>query len=163
MPAKKSSVKASPRPSLKILAIHGPNLNLLGAREVNVYGQVTMKQINQDLAKLAKELGVHVTFVQSNHEGKIVDLIGGARKKYQGILINPAAYTHTSVAIRDALLAASLPAVEVHLSNIYKREEFRQHSLTAPACIGQVAGFGKQSYILGLKALVSSLRIEKSK
>lgn len=140
-----------------ILVIHGPNLNLLGAREVSVYGQVTMKQINTELTKVAAQLKVKVTFAQSNHEGKIVDLIGQAREKYNGILINPAAYTHTSVAIRDALLAAALPAVEVHLSNIYKREEFRQHSLTAAACIGQVAGFGKESYVLGLKGLVSSL------
>ena len=152
-----------PKKPLHILVIHGPNLNLLGAREVSIYGHVTMKGINQDLSKEAGRLGVKLSFVQSNHEGKIVDLIGGARKKYQGILINPAAYTHTSVAMRDALLAAALPAVEVHLSNIYKREEFRQHSLTAPACIGQVAGFGKESYLLGLKGLVSSLKQENAK
>lgn len=143
---------------LHILVIHGPNLNLLGDREVRVYGRVTMTQINADLSKEAAKLGVRIRFTQSNHEGKIVDLIGGARKEYHGILINPAAYTHTSVAIRDAILAASLPAVEVHLSNIYKREEFRQHSLTAPACIGQVAGFGMESYLLGLKGLVNSIR-----
>jgi 3-dehydroquinate dehydratase II len=156
MPAKKtSSAKSS---SVHILVIHGPNLNLLGAREVSIYGHVTMKNINEELSAESKKLGVKVTFAQSNHEGKIVDLVGQARNKYQGILINPAAYTHTSVAIRDALLAASLPAVEVHLSNIYKREEFRQHSLTAAACLGQVAGFGNESYILGLRALVSSLK-----
>ena len=155
MPPKKSS--------FHILAIHGPNLNLLGAREVSVYGHVSMKQINADLNKEAGKLGVKVSFVQSNHEGKIVDLLGQARGKYHGILINPAAYTHTSVAIRDALLAASLPAVEVHLCNSYKREEFRQHSLTTPACIGQVAGFGKESYLLGLKGLVSSLKQENLK
>ena len=149
--------------SLNILVIHGPNLNLLGTREVGVYGNVTMKQINQELSKEAAKLGVRVRFAQSNHEGKIVDLIGSARAKYQGILINPAAYTHTSVAIRDALLAAALPSVEIHLSNIYKREEFRQHSLTAPACIGQVAGFGKESYLLGFKGLVSSLKQSKPK
>jgi 3-dehydroquinate dehydratase-2 len=159
MPAKKSrKVRPTKAEVLNILVIHGPNLNLLGSREVSVYGRVTMKQINQDLSREAAQLGIRIHSVQSNHEGKIVDLIGQARAKYQGILINPAAYTHTSVAIRDALLAASLPAVEVHLSNIYKREEFRQHSLTAPACIGQVAGFGKESYLLGLRGLVSSLK-----
>jgi 3-dehydroquinate dehydratase II len=158
MPKKSQTSKKS---SLQILVIHGPNLNLLGAREVSIYGKVTMKLINQELAEEAAKLGAKLTFAQSNHEGKIVDLIGSARSKFQGILINPAAYTHTSVAIRDALLAAALPAVEVHLSNIYKREEFRQHSLTAPACIGQVAGFGKESYLLGLKGLISSLKHSK--
>lgn len=159
MPKPKAKSKSS---SLNILVIHGPNLNLLGAREVGIYGRITMKEINAELSKDAAKLGVKVSFVQSNHEGKIVDQIGSARTKFQGILINPAAYTHTSVAIRDALLASALPAVEVHLSNIYKREEFRQHSLTAPACIGQVAGFGKESYLLGLIALVSSLRQSKT-
>ena len=125
---------------------------------MNVYGCVSMSQINQELLAEAKRLKISLKIAQSNHEGKIVDLIGKAPKVYDGILINPAAYTHTSVAIRDALLAATLPAVEVHLSNIYKREEFRQHSLTAPACMGQIAGFGKDSYILGLKALISSLK-----
>lgn len=143
---------------LQILVIHGPNLNLLGVREVSIYGPYTMKQINGELSREAAKLRVRVHFFQSNHEGKIVDLIGGARKKYHGILINPAAYTHTSVAIRDAILAASLPTVEVHLSNISKREEFRQNSLTAPACIGQVAGFGMESYLLGLTGLVNAIR-----
>lgn len=147
----------------KILVIHGPNLNLLGARETSIYGQVTLKGINAELTAEAKKLGVQLTFAQSNHEGKIVDLIQDARGRYAGILINPAAYTHTSVAIRDALLAASLPTVEVHLSNIYKREEFRRHSLTAPACVGQVAGFGKESYILGLKGLFASLGKTKAR
>jgi len=141
----------------KVLVIHGPNLNLLGQREVDVYGSVTIKEINEALQKEAKTHKVTLKIVQSNHEGKIVDLIGQARKSFDGILINPAAYTHTSVAIRDALLAAELPAAEVHLSNIYKREEFRQHSLTAPACVGQVAGFGKTSYILGLRGLLQHL------
>ena len=151
------SLKRKPRP-IKILVIHGPNLNLLGSREVSVYGRVSMNQINKELSSEAKRLGVFLKLEQSNHEGEIVDLIGKAPKIYDGVLINPAAYTHTSVAIRDALLAAALPAVEVHLSNIYKREEFRQHSLTAPACIGQITGFGKESYILGLKAIVYSLK-----
>ena len=142
----------------KILVIHGPNLNLLGQREVSVYGSVSFKDINLALQKEAKTLKLELKSVQSNHEGKIVDLIGQARKKYNGILINPAAYTHTSIAIRDALLAADLPAVEVHLSNIYKREEFRQHSLTAPACAAMLAGFGKDSYLLGLRGLASLLK-----
>lgn len=149
--------KPSPRGKKKILVIHGPNLNLLGSRETAIYGQTTIAGINAALKKEAASLGIMITIVQSNHEGKIVDLIGKARKTYQGILINPAAYTHTSVAVRDALLASALPAVEVHLSNIYKREEFRQHSLTAPACVGQITGFGMQSYLLGLSALLLSL------
>jgi 3-dehydroquinate dehydratase-2 len=143
----------------KILVVHGPNLNLLGKREVSVYGRVTIKSINKALQEEARFLKVTLGIMQSNHEGDIVDLIGkAATQGYQGILINPAAYTHTSVAIRDALLASELPAVEVHLSNIYKREEFRHQSMTVAACIGQIAGFGKDSYILGLKALVSSLK-----
>lgn len=142
----------------KILVIHGPNLNLLGQRETDIYGKVTIREIDQALQGEARSLKVSLKIVQSNHEGKIVDLIGKARKSFDGILINPAAYTHTSVAIRDALLAAALPAVEVHLSNISKREEFRQHSMTAPACVGQVAGFGKESYLLGLRGLTRFLQ-----
>lgn len=147
----------------KILVIHGPNLALLGKREVKIYGTVTIKEINDSLKKEARQLGVALTIIQSNHEGKIIDAVGRAPGRYQGILINPAAYTHTSVAIRDALLSADLPAVEVHLSNIYKREEFRQKSLTAPACVGQTAGFGKQSYVLGLLGLVNVIRSAKRK
>ncbi|OGX11663.1 MAG: type II 3-dehydroquinate dehydratase [Omnitrophica bacterium RIFOXYB12_FULL_50_7] len=139
----------------KILVIHGPNLQLLGEREVSVYGKVTLKQINEALVNEAAVLGVEVEILQSNHEGEIVDRIGAARLKFSGILINPAAYTHTSVAIRDALAACGLLAVEVHLSHIYKREDFRQHSMTAPACVAQVTGFGKNSYLLGLRGLVA--------
>ncbi len=153
--AKAKTAKKNPK---SILVIHGPNLNLLGTRETGIYGKTTIQEINKELTAEAAKAGVRLKAVQSNHEGEIVDVIGAARKLYQGILINPAAYTHTSVAIRDALLAAGLPAVEVHLSNIYKREEFRQHSLTAPACVGQVAGFGKESYLLGLRGLIRSLR-----
>lgn len=142
----------------RILVIHGPNLNLLGEREVEVYGRVTMKEINRLIREACKALRFQARIVQSNHEGQIVDAIQGARKKYTGILINPAAYTHTSVAIRDALLACGLPAVEVHLSNIHKREEFRQRSLTAAACVGQISGFGTESYLLGLKALAGQLK-----
>ncbi len=145
-----------------ILVIHGPNLQLLGEREVSVYGRVTLDQINADLIKLAETLSVKLEIHQCNHEGDIVDLIGHSRKSFQGILINPAAYTHTSVAIRDALAACALPAVEVHLSHVMNREEFRKVSLTAPVCVGQVMGFGKTSYLLGLKGLISVLE-SKSK
>jgi 3-dehydroquinate dehydratase-2 len=147
---------------LRIQVLHGPNLNLLGTREQSIYGTQSLDALDSAITKLAKELAVKVDLRQSNSEGELVTWIQKARSKYDGIIINPAAYTHTSVAIRDALLACGLPAVEVHLSNIYKREEFRQHSLTAPACIGQVAGFGKESYILGLKGLIRSLLAEKS-
>ncbi|MFA7255785.1 MAG: type II 3-dehydroquinate dehydratase [Candidatus Omnitrophota bacterium] len=139
----------------KILVVHGPNLQLLGEREVSVYGKVTLKQINEALKKEAQALGVTLEILQSNHEGEMVDRIGSAGREFSGVLINPAAYTHTSVAIRDALAACGLPAVEVHLSHIYKREDFRQHSMTAPACVAQVTGFGKNSYLLGLRGLVA--------
>ncbi len=147
----------------KILVIHGPNLQLLGEREVSIYGKVTLKQINEALLKEAKVLGVQLEIEQSNHEGAIVDRIGNARKDFSGILINPAAYTHTSVAIRDALAASGLPAVEVHLSHIYKREDFRKQSLTAPACMAQVTGFGCESYLLGLRGLVGICTQKKKK
>lgn len=140
-----------------ILVIHGPNLQLLGEREVSVYGRVTLDQINAELSQLSATLSLKLDIHQCNHEGDIVDLIGNARQKYAGILINPAAYTHTSVAIRDALSACALPAVEVHLSHVMNREDFRKVSLTAPACVGQVMGFGKHSYLLGLQGLVSVL------
>jgi len=141
----------------KVLVIHGPNLNLLGKREPKIYGKVSLSRINQLIQDEAQKIGVQIETVQSNHEGELVDLIGNARKDYDGILINPAAYTHTSVALRDALSACGLPAVEVHLSNIYGREEFRRNSLTAPVCIGQVSGFGEESYLLGLEGLVKAL------
>lgn len=136
----------------RVLVIHGPNLNLLGQREPEVYGALTLAQINSELAKLAQELRVEVEFFQSNHEGSIVEAIHGAFGRIDAIVINPAAYTHTSVAIRDALLAVSLPTVEVHLSNIHKREEFRHRSLVADVAVGQVTGFGLDSYLLGLRA-----------
>jgi 3-dehydroquinate dehydratase-2 len=149
---------------IKLLVIHGPNLNLLGRREAAIYGKTTMKDIDAALKAEAERLDVSVDLFQSNHEGDIVDRIGTASVEgYRGILINPAAYTHTSVAIRDALLACSVPAVEVHLSNIYKREEFRHLSLTAPACVGQISGFGKASYILGLHALMTAIDGRKRK
>ena len=142
----------------KILVIHGPNLNLLGKREVNVYGRVTIDEINSDLKKIAKIKKISLDVVQSDHEGEIVELIGKAKARYDGILINPAAYTHTSVAIRDAVSAVDIPTVEVHLSNIYAREEFRHTSLIAPVAKGQVSGFGKMSYLLGLEALANMIK-----
>ncbi|MFC1590787.1 type II 3-dehydroquinate dehydratase [Candidatus Omnitrophota bacterium] len=136
----------------KILVIHGPNLNLLGTREVDVYGKVTIGQINTKLRKKANAKGVNIKIAQSNHEGEIVDLIGKAGAKYDCIILNPAAYTHTSVAIRDAVNAVKAPVIEVHLSNIYAREEFRRISLIAPAAKGQISGFGAMSYLLALDA-----------
>jgi 3-dehydroquinate dehydratase-2 len=139
----------------KILVIHGPNLNLLGTREPAVYGRVTLAKINQMLKTQAKKDKAVLVIRQSNHEGRIVDLIGNARKnKFQGILINPAAYTHTSVAVRDAIAACGLIVVEVHLSNIYSREEFRHKSLISPVAKGTIMGFGAKSYSLGLAALL---------
>ncbi len=139
---------------MKILVINGPNLNLLGTRESDIYGTMTLEDINANLEELAKELGVELMISQSNHEGKIVDLIHNA-KDCAALVINPAAYTHTSVAIRDAIAAVDIPAVEIHLSNIYKREEFRHKSLISPVAYGQVSGFGPDSYLLGLRAAVS--------
>ena len=143
----------------KILVLHGPNLNLLGTREPGVYGHTTLAGINQALTELAGELSVELRTLQSNSEGALVDAIQGALEDCQGILINPAAYTHTSVAIRDAIAATALPAVEVHLSNVHAREPFRSHSYIAPVAVGQISGFGPDSYLLGLRALVK--RLEK--
>ena len=137
----------------RILVIHGPNLNLLGQRETSIYGQVTLAEIDAKIQALAKELEVAVEFLQSNHEGEIVSAIHGAMGKAQGLLINPGAYTHTSVAIRDAVAGCGVPCVEVHLSNIHAREEFRHHSFIAPVAKGQITGFGPASYLLGLRAL----------
>ena len=145
-----------------ILVIHGPNLQLLGTRQPAIYGRTTLKAINQRLQAEAKRLKVSLTVLQSNHEGAIVEAIGQAPGRYAGILINPAAYTHTSVAIRDAVEAAALPVVEVHLSNIYAREAFRQASLIAPVAVGQISGFGVASYRLGLHALAEMLRRPRS-
>jgi 3-dehydroquinate dehydratase-2 len=143
----------------KILVIHGPNLNLLGQREKDVYGQTTLKEINQQLQDFAKGHDVALDIVQSNHEGDLVDRIGSAKNDgFIAILINPAAYTHTSVAIRDALLAVNLPTVEVHLSNIYAREDFRHKSLVAPVVCGQISGFGIKSYLFGLQALIGIIK-----
>ncbi len=138
---------------MKILVLHGPNLNLLGTREPEVYGRLTLDDINLNLKGLAGELGVELTIFQSNSEGALVDNIQSAVGSCDGILINPAAYTHTSVAIRDAIAATALPTVEVHLSNIHSREEFRAKSFVAPIALGQISGFGADSYLLGLRAL----------
>ena len=145
---------------MKILIINGPNLNLLGTRESDIYGTMTLEDINASLQKLAKELNVDLAISQSNHEGEIVDLIHDA-KDYAALVINPAAYTHTSVAIRDAIAAVEIPTVEIHLSNIYKREEFRHKSLISPVANGQVSGFGPDSYNLGLRAAVSIANAKK--
>ena len=143
---------------LKILVLHGPNLNLLGKREPNIYGQQTLHHVESLLEAEAVGLGVEISSQQSNHEGVLIDQIQGAFDVFDGLLINPAAYTHTSVAIRDAIAAVAIPTVEVHLSNIHRRETFRHHSYIAPVAIGQISGFGVESYRWGLQALVTHLR-----
>lgn len=142
----------------KILVIHGPNLDLLGARQSEIYGTFTIDEINSRLKESAQSENIEIEFLQSNHEGEIVDAIGKAKDKFDALLINPAAYTHTSVAIRDAIAAVKLPCVEVHLSNIYAREEFRHTSLIAPVAAGQVCGFGIDSYLLGLQAAIRLIK-----
>lgn len=141
----------------KVLVLNGPNLNLLGKRQPDIYGRLTFEQINKKIQALAKELGVEVEIRQSNSEGELVNWIHEAAIRFGAIVINPAAYTHSSVALRDAITATGLPTVEVHLSNIYAREEFRKHSYIAGASVGQIAGFGVHSYLLGLRAAVEYL------
>ncbi|MEC4804713.1 MAG: type II 3-dehydroquinate dehydratase [Jaaginema sp. PMC 1079.18] len=143
---------------LSILVLHGPNLNLLGRREPGIYGSTTLAEIDRLLRQEASKLDIKLECVQSNHEGELVDAIQSAWERDRGILINAGAYTHTSVAIRDALAAVPIPTVEVHLSNIYRREAFRHHSYIAPVAIGQISGFGSESYLLGLQALVHYIR-----
>lgn len=143
---------------ISILVLHGPNLNLLGLREPEIYGSVTLSQIDTALKSQAQQLQVSLTCLQSNHEGTLVDAIHNARDRHQGIMLNAGAYTHTSIAIRDALSGVQIPTVEVHLSNIYTREEFRHHSYIAPIAVGQISGFGANSYYLGLQALVDYLQ-----
>jgi 3-dehydroquinate dehydratase-2 len=144
---------------VKVLVLNGPNLNLLGSREPDIYGNNTLVQINSGLDGLAKELGVELEFFQSNHEGELIDKIHQTATTVQGIIINPGAFTHYSLAIRDAISAVGIPCVEVHLSNIQAREKFRKQSVIAPVCLGQVSGFGEISYLLGLRAIVSKLSL----
>ena len=141
----------------RILLLNGPNLNLLGKRQPEIYGRLTLGEINQQVQTLAKELNVEVDSRQSNHEGELVTWIQEAPSDFNAIVINPAAYTHTSLAIKDAIIAAGLPTIEIHISNIYKREDFRHHSHIAEAAVGQIAGFGVQSYLLGLRAALAQI------
>lgn len=142
----------------KVLVIHGPNLNMLGKRETGVYGTATLDEINDAVRVAAKELGADVTFFQSNSEGMLIDKIQEASGRYDAIIINPGGYTHTSVSLRDAIAAVALPTIEVHMSNIYSREEFRHHSYISPVASGQIAGFGVNSYLLALRAAVEMVR-----
>ena len=143
-----------------ILVIHGPNLNLLGTREPEIYGSMTMQDINDDLQKQADEAGVYIDFFQSNHEGEIIDKLHEARGRYDYIILNAGAYTHYSIAIRDALAAIEIPTIEVHISNIHQREEFRHHSVIAPVVVGQICGFGLESYKAALYVAVRKLQEE---
>ena len=141
---------------MKILILHGPNLNLLGTREPEVYGSITLDDINNRLIELGKELGAEVTCLQSNHEGALIDALQDARTWANGIVFNPGGYTHTSVALRDAISAIGIPVIEVHLSNVYAREEFRHKSLISAVCKGKISGFGWRSYVLALRAFMDN-------
>lgn len=144
-----------------VLVIHGPNLNLLGVRETDIYGKLSLEDINQKMEEIASKNGISLEIFQSNHEGEIVDTIQSFREKIDALIINPAAYTHTSVAIRDALLTLDVPVIEVHLSNIYGREKFRTKSLISDVASGQISGFGPNSYILGLNAVIAMISNKK--
>jgi 3-dehydroquinate dehydratase-2 len=143
---------------MKILVLHGPNLNLLGTRETAVYGSVTLDAVNQELERLAKAEGVQIAIHQSNAEGDLVDWIQKSTGEFDALIINPGAFTHTSIALRDAVVAVGIPTIEVHLSNIYRREEFRQHSYIAGVAVGQISGFGLDSYVLGLRAAMAHVK-----
>ncbi|WNM57682.1 type II 3-dehydroquinate dehydratase [Candidatus Nitrospira allomarina] len=143
---------------MNILVLHGPNLNLLGTREPDLYGTITLDEVNASLKKLGMDLGVSVESRQSNLEGELVTWIQEANTQFEGLVFNPAAYTHTSIALRDAVVGVGIPMVEVHLSNIHRRESFRRRSYLAPVSLGQISGFGPQSYLLGLRALVDALQ-----
>ncbi len=147
--------------NIQVQVLHGPNLNLTGLREVGIYGTVTLEDINRRLVEEGARLGFDVSCFQSNHEGGLIDCIHSCRGKARGIIINPGAYTHYSYALRDAISAVDIPAVEVHLSNIHSREAFRHTSVIAPVCLGQICGFGPQGYILGLNALAAHLEGKK--
>lgn len=148
---------------MKILIINGVNMNMLGLRETEKYGTMTLKDLEKELYAFSFELGIDIETFQSNFEGEIVEKIHQTKDNFDGIIINAGAYTHTSVAIRDAISAVNIPTVEVHMTNIYKREEFRHHSYIAPVCIGQISGFGINSYKLGLKAVVDYLNTNDNK
>lgn len=142
---------------MKILVLHGPNLNMLGVREPELYGKDSLEEINRSIESAVADRRIEIRIHQSNHEGGLVDEIQQALQWADGILINPGAYTHTSIALRDAFVAVKLPVVEVHMSNIYAREQFRHHSYISPVAVGQICGFGRNSYLLGLEALIDHL------
>ncbi|WP_447968186.1 type II 3-dehydroquinate dehydratase [Nitrospira sp. M1] len=144
----------------RILVLHGPNLNLLGTREKSIYGRQTLHEVNMAIGQLARREGVHVEARQSNHEGELVTWIQETQGQFHALVINPAAYTHTSIAIRDAIVAVGIPTVEVHLSNIHRREPFRKRSLIAPVALGQISGFAATSYLLGLQAVIEYVRMK---
>jgi 3-dehydroquinate dehydratase II len=143
-----------------VLVLNGPNLNLLGLREPGVYGSTTMEDINNRMIELGKELGIEVRCFQSNHEGALIDALHDARNWAGGVIFNPGGYTHTSVALRDAISAIKIPVIEVHISNVHAREEFRHHSMISAVCAGTISGLGVQSYLLGLRGLAEKIKSE---
>ena len=147
---------------LRVLVLHGPNLNLLGTREQSIYGETSLNEINEAIEKFAKEQGIEVAIRQSNLEGELVTWIQDAKGRFDAIVINPAAYTHTSVALRDAITAIGIPTIEVHLSNIYRREEFRHRSYIAEVAVGQISGFGLMGYLLGIQAALDHVKQTRS-